>query len=246
MFRAARFIAMVFVFALVLPLASPKANADEWDKKTVLTFSGPVQVGKTRLDAGTYVFKLADTYDRHIVQIFNQDENHLIATIMATPDYRLEPTDKTVVKFSETADNNNYAGTVPEGGVPVKEWFYPGDNFGQEFKVVAQPVEVAAVEAAPQPAEAESSEPAPQPEAQPAAPAPAPEEAAPEQTEPQTPDQSSAAPAAPAPQPAASEPEPAQQPQNLPKTASEAPLIAIAGALSLLLAGGVRAARKRG
>jgi hypothetical protein len=25
---------------------------------------------------------------------------------------------------------------VPEAGVPIKEWFYPGDNFGQEFKVV--------------------------------------------------------------------------------------------------------------
>jgi len=40
------------------------------------------------------------------------------------PDYRLKPTGKTVITFSERP-----AGT-PEA---MKAWFYPGSNYGQEF-----------------------------------------------------------------------------------------------------------------
>ena len=107
-------------------MVSASLKADEWDKETKLTFSGPVQVEKTQLPAGTYVFKLADTADRHIVQIFNADQTQIIATIMAMPDYRLEPSGKTVVKFSESGDNSEASGILPESGIPIKEWFYPG------------------------------------------------------------------------------------------------------------------------
>jgi hypothetical protein len=58
-------------------LLTTAANADEWNEKTVVTFSGPVEIpgvhlaGMGVLPAGTYVFKLLDSdSDRHIVQIF--------------------------------------------------------------------------------------------------------------------------------------------------------------------------------
>jgi hypothetical protein len=77
------------------------------------------------LPAGTYTFKLLDSAsDRHIVQIYNKDQSHLYATVMAIPDYRLHPTGKTVIKFEETAAGN------PEA---LRAWFYPGDQFGQQF-----------------------------------------------------------------------------------------------------------------
>jgi len=41
-------------------LAAPKAKADAWDRKTVITFSDPVEIpgiGVHILQAGTYVFK---------------------------------------------------------------------------------------------------------------------------------------------------------------------------------------------
>ena len=139
---------LAIVFCVGLFLLSSSIRADEWDKKTKITFSGPVQVANTQLPAGTYVFKLADTTDRHIVQIFNEDETHLIATILAIPDYSLTPADKTVVKFAETSDGSEASGTVPESGIPIKEWFYPGDNLGQEFPVVSHP-QVAAVQPEP-------------------------------------------------------------------------------------------------
>jgi hypothetical protein len=238
MTKTVKSISILFCFSMLCLAISPSAKGDEWDKKTILTFSGPVQVQNTRLEAGTYVFKLADTTDRHVVQIFNQDETQVIATIMAIPNYRLEPTGDTVIKFSETADGSTSSGTVPEAGVPIKEWFYPGDNFGQEFKVVPQPAEIATAEPttppstesepAPPPAEtSEAAEPTEQPQAEESAPAPA-EQQAPETEQP------------PAPAPVQTE-----APTSLPKTASSMPLIGLVSVLSLAAAGGLRIISKR-
>jgi LPXTG-motif cell wall-anchored protein len=103
----------------------PSARADEWNKKTVVTFSQAVEVPGKVLPAGTYTFKLLDSpSDRHIVQIFNADGSQIIATILAINNYRLQPTGDTVMKFSERP------GDSPEA---LRAWFYPGDNFGQEF-----------------------------------------------------------------------------------------------------------------
>ena len=123
-----KFVKTVFVvLALVLLGATlaPGAQADEWNKKTIMTFSQPVEIPGQILPAGTYTFKLADSpSDRHIVQIFNADGTQIIATILAINNYRLKPTGDTIVKFAERAADN------PEA---LKAWFYPGDNFGQEF-----------------------------------------------------------------------------------------------------------------
>ena len=106
-------------------LAAPSAMADEKDKATKLTFSEPVEVPGHVLAAGTYWFTLADSpSDRNIVQIWNADRTRLVATAVAIPDYRLKPKGKTVVHFEERPSGS------PEA---IHSWFYPGDNFGQEF-----------------------------------------------------------------------------------------------------------------
>jgi hypothetical protein len=103
----------------------PSARADEWNKKTVVTFSQAVEVPGKVLPAGTYTFQLLDSpSDRHIVQIFNADGTQIIATILAINNYRLHPTGDTVMKFSERP------GDAPEA---LRAWFYPGNSFGQEF-----------------------------------------------------------------------------------------------------------------
>ena len=121
----------VFGLALMGAVFSPVANASEWNRKTVMTFSGPVEIpgvhlkGWGVLPAGTYVFKILDSQtDRHIVQIFNQDETQIYATILAIPNYRLTATGKTVVTFSERPAGE------PEA---LRAWFYPGMNCGEEF-----------------------------------------------------------------------------------------------------------------
>src|SRR3984957_10209347 len=98
----------VFCAALIGAAVAPGARADDWNKKTVVSFSGPVEIpgvhltGWSVLPAGTYVFKFLDSQsDRHIVQIFSKDETTIIATILAIPNYRLRATDKPVVTFRE-------------------------------------------------------------------------------------------------------------------------------------------------
>jgi hypothetical protein len=103
----------------------PGVRADEWNKKTIVTFSQAVEVPGKVLPAGTYTFQLMDSpSDRHIVQIFNADGSQIITTVLAINDYRLQPTGKTVMKFNEQP------GDSPDA---LRAWFYPGDNFGQEF-----------------------------------------------------------------------------------------------------------------
>jgi hypothetical protein len=113
-------------FAGLLSVATvPNTQADEWNKKTILTISEPVQVPSQVLQPGTYVLKLVDSNsDRHIVQVFDKDEKHLLTTVLAIPNYRLKPTGKSEFQFWE----------VPAGQPKaMRAWFYPGDNFGQEF-----------------------------------------------------------------------------------------------------------------
>ena len=104
---------------------TPLANAGESDQKTSVTFSGPVEIPGQVLQAGTYVFKLADSQSpEDVVQVYSADEKHLFGTFLSIPEQREEPADSAVVTFAEKT-----AGT-PEA---VKAWFYPGKDIGHEF-----------------------------------------------------------------------------------------------------------------
>jgi hypothetical protein len=215
--------------ALALGMVANPAQADEWNKRTTLTIDQPMQVQDTYLDPGQYVFKLLDSQsDRHIVQIYNADQNHLITTILAIPDYRVQVTGKSHFTMWET----------PAGYVSaLKEWYYPGDNFGQEFRY---PKNLRAIEVAQTFAPQPPPPPAPQAE-----PAPAPQEQAQvEQPQPEI-AQNTPPPPPPAveqqPAPAPAPPEPA--PAVLPKTASPYPLIGFIGLLLTSLGGLLRLTR---
>jgi LPXTG-motif cell wall-anchored protein len=103
-----------------------KAADDVWGKKTTLTFNEPFEIpGGQVLPAGTYVFKLLDSpSDRDIVQIFNEDQTHVYATVLAIPNYRLEAPENTIMRFEERASGSPGA---------IKAWFHPGTTRGHEF-----------------------------------------------------------------------------------------------------------------
>jgi len=120
-----RVVKVICCAAMLTAILSPSARADQWDKKTILTFSGAVQVPGATLPAGSYVFKLADIPgNRHVVQVFDKDEKKIYTTILAIPNDRLEATDKPVVLFAERASGSPQA---------VKVWYYPGERTGDEF-----------------------------------------------------------------------------------------------------------------
>jgi len=143
---------LLFGVALVATVVVPSVKADQWDKKTIITINEPVQVPSccnpdhvVVLQPGTYVLALVDSLsDRHIVRVLQQDEKTVVTTILAIPNYRLKPTDKTTFQFWETPAGQPRA---------MRAWFYPGDNFGQEFAYhKTKSVEIAKVAHVPVPA----------------------------------------------------------------------------------------------
>jgi hypothetical protein len=118
---------VVIAMALgALGIWSPwRAEADEANKLSYLTFSQPVALPGRVLPAGVYTFRLADVSSDHsIVQVFNQKGTQLIATLTTIADHRLTPTDETVIAFGERS-----GGAPP----PITRWFYPGETTGWEF-----------------------------------------------------------------------------------------------------------------
>ena len=111
--------------AMLCAVFGAGVRADTWDKKTIVTFSESVEIPGQVLPAGTYVFKLANTVsDRHIVQIWTEDETHILATIIAILNYRLGLSNRPMFEFDERPGNSPMA---------LRSWFHPGDNSGQEF-----------------------------------------------------------------------------------------------------------------
>ena len=104
------------------------ANAENFARRTVITLGEPVIVAGVEtvtLQPGTYVFRLKNHgSNRNIVEIFNEREDQLFATVLTIPNYRLEPAGKTVLRFWETPEGNPVA---------LRAWFFPGDRWGQEF-----------------------------------------------------------------------------------------------------------------
>jgi len=261
-----RFNSIAIASCLGLATMVPNALADQWNKKTILTVNEPIQVPGKVLQPGKYVMKLMDSpSNRHIVQIFNDRENEIQTTILAIPNYRLQPTGKTEFQWWE----------VPAGQPKaLRAWFYPGDNFGQEFAYPkTASVAIAAVNTAPVPTtystsdsdlasarvgtvdksgnEAELTPDYTRQDSNTQAQATA-------ETPQQTEVAQAAPPAAePAPAPVAVEPAPAPAQENtviadsgtrmrtLPRTASPVPLVGLAGFLALGASMAVRAIAKR-
>jgi hypothetical protein len=101
------------------------ARTDDYNKRTIITVNEPFEIPGMVLPAGKYVLKLMNLMgDRNVVQIFNEQESHVYATILAVPSYRMDPTGKTEITFWERAENAPPA---------IRTWFYPGDQYGEEF-----------------------------------------------------------------------------------------------------------------
>ncbi len=103
----------------------PKAKADEWDRKTVININEPMDVEGTVLVPGTYVVKLADSNsDRHIVEILNADQTHLVATAITVSAFRLTPTDNAKFTFYES---------TPHAPMVLRNWYFAGSEDGESF-----------------------------------------------------------------------------------------------------------------
>jgi len=114
-------IGLIVAFTLFFELA---AHAAEDDQATEITFNQSIQVPGQVLPAGTYLFKLANTDDLNVVQIFSSDRTRVYATL------------ETIPSQSQQVPNDTTLTLVEQGaGKPdvLLTWFYPGNETGHEF-----------------------------------------------------------------------------------------------------------------
>lgn len=229
-----RTLAMCGMVLAVAILMAADIQAGNFTRKTIFTTRMPIQIPGATLPAGTYTLILMEhKADRNIVQVMDEDQLHLYATLIATPKDRLQRTEETIFTYYE----------MPRGEAPaLREWFYPGEYHGLEFvytgtvadqiaearnrpPITQEQLETRIAEAEPAPATPPPMEPVP-------APLPAPVATDQQGSEPQAP--------APVisedrPKPADTSPTPApvNVPKELPHTASPLPLLGLIGLASL-------------
>ena len=226
-------IKLMLLVGLAAMTITPAVKADEWNQKTIMTFSGPVAIPGQVLPTGTYVFKLLNSSsNRHIVQVFNKDENHVYGTFLAIPDYRMDPPGKTIVKFHEAAAGEPQA---------IRTWFFPGRSYGHQFVYPKnKAVELARANDTPVPAmPTELAADTVKPDTSVNAPEVAEIAAAPVMAEKPTGEEVSLEVAFPVSAPSLPAEESAEE---LPRTGSSLPLIGLLGLMSLGAAAGVRVA----
>ena len=73
-----------------LPLAAQQPDTRD---KTIVTFSSAVELPGIRLEAGKYVFRLADTAQRNVIQVLAEDEKKMLGQWLFVPAERQEATD---------------------------------------------------------------------------------------------------------------------------------------------------------
>jgi hypothetical protein len=109
-------IAVVFGF-------QSKAMADDWDLKTTFSTNQPILIpGHLVLPTGSYVIKRLNTVTP-VVQILNESETKVYATVLTNLDFVMNPPDKPVFTFQE----------MPDGPPALKSWHYPGRQTAYEF-----------------------------------------------------------------------------------------------------------------
>ena len=114
--------------AILLSLSvGSRAKGDDWDKKTIVTFDQDVEIPGQVLPAGTYVFKLfRSNSERFIVQVWDQDESRLPATLMTIGDSYPNPSGKAYFVLDTSGTGEGYPPAVVS-------WFFAGTDEGRDF-----------------------------------------------------------------------------------------------------------------
>jgi LPXTG-motif cell wall-anchored protein len=223
--KTTKYLAALILCLGVSALAFAQGGAVQRDTK--LAVSEPTQVGPILLDPGSYTLRVHDFKGGKVqVTIVRDSDQKTMGTATAMRARRNLDT-------NQQADNQTqFTYTTYNGHAAVDTWYYPGDEWGEQFvygkETVASTSTGGDVRVTQTPAPTAST--STMAESTPPAPAPTMEERHEEtRTE-----------AAPAPAP-----EPAPEARTLPKTASSTPLVGLLGALSLAGAAAVRFGRRK-
>ncbi len=110
---------------VAITLGASPAQAQPEDKRTFFTFSAPVALPGVTLPAGRYIFHLVDTTTtRKVVQVMSEDGKKPFAMMNSITDTRRDAAKDATVAFYETPRGTPAA---------VKTWWYPGERDGYQF-----------------------------------------------------------------------------------------------------------------
>jgi hypothetical protein len=107
-------------------LGAKPALANDINKKTIFQFDVPVEIPGRVLAPGKYVFKIADTSDLNVVQVYSEDatgHDNLIDTIAATPEHVGKTPNAPIINYED----------LPGHPKAIRSWFAAGDNWGWRF-----------------------------------------------------------------------------------------------------------------
>ena len=123
--KRVKLIVTALVVAVLAVLAGRvTAQQINTNDKTFMTFTAAVEMPGVTLQPGTYVFRLADSPSRNVVQVLDEGEKNILGQWTFVQADRPKVTEETVVMFKETR----------EGSTPaVQYWYFPGEKIGKEF-----------------------------------------------------------------------------------------------------------------
>jgi len=125
MFSKLKLITAVLCVVAVAFVVVPSVKADDWDKKTIVTFDRPIEVPGTVLPPGRYMFQVMDFLgSRNVIRITDEYGVKVYATVFGIWDFTFDAPEKTKLTFYEAPKG------TPEA---LHEWFYPGHRYGFEF-----------------------------------------------------------------------------------------------------------------
>jgi LPXTG-motif cell wall-anchored protein len=224
---------LLTAFLLAIGVSALALGAGSTVQRTTrLTVSEPTEVGTTLLQPGSYTLHVNDYQAEKVQVVITRDnDSKVVGTEVAFRARRnLTP--------HEASDNQvQFTYTTHNGHPAVSTWYYPGDDWGEQF-AYGKDTMVASASTSDNVTETHTPAPTASTMAE-TAPAPAP----PVETHAEATETHEMAPA-PAPAPETHEMNEDRTERTLPKTASSTPLLALLGALSLAGAAAMRFGRK--
>ena len=115
---------VIWCVAIAFAPVSQQYPGLEWNKKSTLSTDRQVEFPGVVLEPGTYIIRLKESSERRsTIEVLNQDETQLLASLIAVPDHHVRPDSNAEFTFHQ----------IKQGPQPVHTWFYAGDLVGLEF-----------------------------------------------------------------------------------------------------------------